>query len=273
MILVRQSSLARRRLLVAAALALCVSCGPSYEETRGIDTIEAWQAFLAETNPNSPHYYKGEMRLAELRLDQVRAEGTPEAYDAYLEEFAAPQFKALTEAAATEREDAVYNWADEEGTAAAWQRFLKEYPKARRKRKSEARRRIKMGENMQRIKMGSVRQERINLAEDPEGPLNGWGWEVDVTNVGDLAIERLALALYLLDEEGGVIDRKDWPVVARRLPGYLPFEEGFDKPMESGDTRTWEYTDGDMPELWSRRVRVAPVAITFVGETEEEEEK
>ncbi len=256
-------------MLLAGAVALS-ACGPSYDETRKVDTIEAWEEFLTQTNSSSPHYYKAENRLAELELEATRAEGTPEAFDAFLEKFSAPQFKPLREKADALREDVIYNWADEQGTVEAWEKFLAEFPKTKRRRKVEARKRIKMGRFIDTVQLSPVRQERVNLAEDPEGPLNGWGWEVDVTNNGDKAWYKLTLGLYFLDEDGRVIDRRDWPVVARYLPGYLPYETGFEIPMEPGETRTWEYTEGDITDGWARKVRVAPVNVIFVGDPEAE---
>jgi hypothetical protein len=158
------------------------------------------------------------------------------------------------------------------GTAEAWEQFLKEFPRTKRKRKLEARKRIKMGQYLDRVALGPVRQERVNLAEDPEGPLNGWGWEIDVTNNTDKAWYKLTLGLYFLDDSGRVLDRRDWPVVAKYLPGYLPYETGFDKPMEPGETRTWEYTDGDVPDGWAREVRIVPVNIIFTDDPEAQEE-
>jgi len=263
----------RRSLGLCAAVALAASvsltaCGPSYDEYRSIDTIEGWEEFLSKTNPNNPNYYKAENRLAELSFEIAKAEGTPEALDAFLEKFSEPQFAPIRQKSAAVREDVIYNWADETGTAEAWEQFLAEFPKTKRKRKLEARKRIKMGQYKDQVALGPVRQERINLAEDPEGPLNGWGWEVDVTNNTQKDWYKLTLGLYFLDDEGRVVDRRDWPVVAKFLPGYLPYETGFDKPMEPGETRTWEYMDGDVPEGWARKVRIVPVNIIFTDDEE-----
>ncbi len=258
-------------LALASTVAL-TACGPSYDEYRKTDTIEGWEEFLSKTNPNNPHYYKAENRLAELEFEVAKAEGTPEALDAFLEEFSEPQFAPIREKCDVVREDVVYNWADETGTAEAWEQFLAEFPKTKRRRKLEARKRIKMGQYIDQVALGPVRQERVNLAEDPEGPLNGWGWEIDVTNNTPKAWYKLTMGLYFLDDEGRVVDRRDWPVVAKYLPGYLPYETGFDKPMEPGETRTWQYTDGDVPEGWARKVRIVPVNVIFIDDPEALEE-
>jgi len=252
---------------LAATLSL-TACGPSYDEYRKTDTIEGWEEFLAKSNASSPHYYKAENRLAELEFEVAKTEGTPEALDAFLEKFSEPQFEAIRKKSAEAREDVVYNWADEVGTTDAWEQFLAEFPKTKRRRKLEARKRIKMGQYKDQVALGPIRQERINLAEDPEGPLNGWGWEIDVTNNTAKPWYKLTLGLYFLDDDGRVVDRRDWPVVAKFLPGYLPYETGFDKPMEPGETRTWEYMDGDVPEGWARKVRIVPVNIIFTDDPE-----
>jgi hypothetical protein len=270
--MLRSPSIRWCTILVLASTIALTACGPSYEEYRKTDTIEGWEEFLSQVNSNNPHYYKAENRLAELEFEVAKAAGTPEALDAFLEKYSEPQFEPVRAKCAEVREEVIYNWADEVGTAEAWEQFLKEFPRTKRKRKLEARKRIKMGQYLDRVALGPVRQERVNLAEDPEGPLNGWGWEIDVTNNTDKAWYKLTLGLYFLDDSGRVLDRRDWPVVAKYLPGYLPYETGFDKPMEPGETRTWEYTDGDVPDGWAREVRIVPVNIIFTDDPEAQEE-
>jgi hypothetical protein len=261
-------------------LLLVAACGPSYEKTRKIDTPEAWETYLTQADPQSLDYMRGQKRLAELTFKQAQESRDIAALAAFIERYTGDGQRALREEAIKLREELLYAWADETGSPEAWKQFQDEYPKAAKKRRVEARRRIKMGQYKDTVALGPVRQERVNLAEDPEGPLNGWGWWVDVTNNGDKAWYKLTLGLYFLDDEGKVVDRKDWPVVAKYLPGYLPYETGFDKPMAPGETRTWEYTDGDIPEGWSQKVRVAPVQVIFTddpearsGEEDEEEKE
>lgn len=254
-----------------AALAILLAgpgCGPSFREAQNADTIEAYENYLSQVKETDPFYYQARVRLEELRLEAAREEGTLEAFDAFLEQYPEGSDSQLRDKAFAERKEYLYRWADEQGTREAWEQFLEDYPRARKKKKVEARRRIHMAENRDAVRVEHFRQQRVNLAEDPEGALDGWGFYADVTNVGDRPIEKLEIGLYLLGPEGEVLKRIDWPVVAKALPGFIPFAEGFDEPMKKGDTRTWEYTTGDLPEGWSRKARVAPVHIVFVDESE-----
>jgi hypothetical protein len=108
--------------------------------------------------------------------------------------------------------------------------------------------------------------EQVNLAENPEGPLDGYGFYVDVTNNGDAPIQYLNMQISYLDEKGTTLSRSKWPAVATRLPASLPMEEGFDKPIAKGETRQWEWTTGKTPDGWSKKVSVIPINIKFVGE-------
>ncbi len=244
------------------------ACGPSFRDAQKANTIEAYESYLAQANESDPFYFQAQVALFELRLGAARDAGTLEEYDRFLNDLPddVASLKNIREKAMEERENYFYAWADELGTRKAWEKFLEEYPHTERKRKIEARRRMHMADNMNRVSLSSIRQERINLAEDPEGPLNGWGFWCEVTNTGDKPIELLQLGIYYLDDDGRVLDRDMWPVVAKALPGYLPFAEGFDKPMKPGETRTWEWTSGDFPADWARKVKVAPVHIILVGE-------
>ncbi len=122
-----------------------------------------------------------------------------------------------------------------------------------------------MAESKDLISIGPVEMEQVNLAENPEGPLDGYGFYVDVTNTGEKPIVSLTLEISYLNVDGRTLDRKFWPAVAPRLPGGLPMAEGFSKPIAPGEVRTWEWTDGDLPEAWSKKVKVYPISIRFPG--------
>lgn len=250
-----------RSLLLALPL-LLAGCTSPFAEAQQADTIEAYETFLAE-NQNSPHRIKAELRLADLYLEQARAKKTLEAYDEFVEKFPDSE---LVKKAMEERREFLWKWADAEDTRAAWQKYLDEYPRGDKDRLREARQRLRMSENKDAVEVGPVEMEMVNLAEDPDGPLNGYGFYVDVKNMSDKEIRTLVLRIQYLDTEGNAVGEDEWPVVAPRLPGNLPFEEGFDKPIEPGESRTWEWTTGDLPEGWSKKSKVAPIDIRFVGD-------
>ncbi|MBN1334443.1 MAG: hypothetical protein JXB39_00625 [Deltaproteobacteria bacterium] len=247
-------------------LAFASGCGSPYQDALEANTPEAWEAYLAQAPPTDGYRRQAEANLEKLLWEGAREAGTLEAWDAFLARYPEGNGSQYWERVREDFEIALRREADRAGSADLWKRYLAEFPKAGKKRKTEARNRILVAEHLSAFTLGPIRQERVNLAEDPEGPPNGWGWWVEVRNAGQRPIDRLSLALTFLDDEDRVLDRRDWPVVAQYYPGRIPVQEGFDRPIRPGETRTWEYTDGDIPEGWSGRVRVYPVYLRFLGD-------
>lgn len=252
-------------LLLPLTLALS-ACQDPFAAAQEANSIEAYEAFVAE-NPNSPFVTQAQIRLEELYLEKARAEKTLEAYDVYLEKF--PKGK-LKDKAVDERRQFLFDWAGEQDTAEAWQKFLDEYPSGDRKLKQEARQRLNMAQNKDLVTVGPVSIEQVNLAEMADGPLDGWGIYADVTVGGDKEVAKLVMEVAYLGAEGQVLDAREWPAVAPALPGNIPVEEEFKVPMKPGETRTFEWTTGDLPAGWAKKARIRPVDIQFVGEKSEE---
>jgi tetratricopeptide (TPR) repeat protein len=255
------------------ALSACGG-GPSFRSVMEQGTPEAYEAWFKTADPKDADFVTAYVQLEKILFDKALVEGSIEAFDRFFARYPAKKHASYPQGftpmyfdkAWKEREAVLWSWADQQNSREAFARFLEDYPNAGKKRKAEGRRRVHMLDNLDKLRVGPVRQERVNLAENPEGALDGWGFWVEVTNVGDKPIERCSLAIYYLGDGDRVLDRDEWPVVAKRLPGNLPFAEGFDKPMAPGETRTWEWTTGETADGWSQRVRITPVDILFVGE-------
>lgn len=257
---------------LALFLALAaVACANPYAEAEKADTVEAWDRFIAE-NPESSYIPAARSRVQDLLIEKARAERTVEAWDAVVARFPdrkGQQFNKVWE----ERRDFLYAWADETDTPEAWQRFLDDYGTGDKKKKKEARARLKVAGYRDRIAIAPTEVAQINLASDPDGPLNGWGFFTEVTNNTGRDVQYLNLRLSYLDADGRVLDNREWPVVAKALPGYVPMADGFDLPMKDGETRKWKWTTGDMPAGWGKKVRVRAVAIYFDDEGEKQAEE
>ena len=119
-------------------------------------------------------------RAREVKVSgKVNIEAKLASFDRYLERFPEGHYK---DKAMAGREKFLFEWAKAENTTAGWKRFLAEYPKAKdKKRRKHAKRMVKVTEYTPHVGLSPARIERVNLAEDPEGPLNGYGFEVDVT--------------------------------------------------------------------------------------------
>jgi hypothetical protein len=248
------------RLLLALVLFSATACTDPLAEAQKANTIEGYESFLKD-NPNHPQRIIAESMLEELFLTKARDTRALEDYDAYLERF--PKGK-LRDKALEERREFLFAWAAETNTAESWQTFLDEYPKGNKKQLQEARRRKNMAENLSRVGISPVEVEQVNLAENPDGPLDGWGFRADIENKGDTPIEHLMFEVQYLGSDGKRLSGELWPVVAKALPGNLPKPEGFADPIPPGQSRTFEYTTGDLPAGWSKKVKLVPTDIRLV---------
>ncbi|HJN75138.1 MAG TPA: hypothetical protein QGF58_14510 [Myxococcota bacterium] len=248
------------------ALLALLACGPSFHEVQKADSIEAYEAFI-QAAPNSPSITMAEIRLEELYLEKARKDKTLEAYDHYLEMYQGNPKSQLAEIAVEEREEFLYAWAEDSNSVEAWQTWLDEYPKGSKKRKQEARRRVAMNAYVDQLEIGRVEIEPVNLAEDPDGALDGYLFTSEVTNTGTRTITTLNMELQYLDIEGNVIDKDRWPLVAPQAPGNMPIEEEWKVPVKPGETRAYWYTDM-APEAvgWSKKARLVPISVTFEGD-------
>ncbi len=251
---------------------LMLACGTSFSEVQKTDSIEAYEAWIAE-NPGSPQMTLAEIRVEELYLEKAREDQTLEAYDIYLGKYGDTGGR-LAEKAREERETFLFGWAQEENTIGSWQTYLDEYPngggKEGRKNRKESTARINVLGYHANLDIGPVEVEAVNLAEDPDGPLNGWLFIADVTNNGDEALSMLNMELQYLNAEGKVIESDRWPLVAPQAPGNLPIEEEWKVPVQPGETRTYSYMD-TAPQApgWSKKAKLVPVNVAFLVEGDE----
>lgn len=249
------------RFALALLLALA-ACGDPFAAAQKADTIEAYEHYLAE-NPTGRFHVQARGRLESLYLENARAEKTLEAFDRYLERF--PE-GALRDKVLEEREVFLFDWAREVNTFESWTRFLDEYPRAERKRRTHARRMVGVHSYLEHLALGEPTFEEVNLAEDPKGPKDGWGFAVEVTNNGPETIESLWLTVEYLDEQGRSVESDEWPVVAPQWP--IPMEESAKVPMKPKESRRWYWMTGSVPQAWAKKVRVHPTRIQLRGKAQ-----
>jgi len=240
---------------------LLVGCSDPFAVALETDSIEGYEKYLEE-NPNSPKIDMAAGRLEGLYLEKARRDAKLESYDQYLRRY--PEGRMLQKAQ-DERQRLLLAWAASTDTVESWSRFLKEYPKAKKKVTRRVNRRLNMAKHRDKLTLGPVKMEQVNMAEDPEGPLNGYGFWVDVTNGAKRAVTRLDLEISYLGPSGKALGKKVWEVVH---PGPLhsdrtPMAKGFSTPIKAGDTRVWEWSDAEPPDGWTKKVTVKPVRITF----------
>lgn len=252
-------------------LALLCACGPSFSDVQKENTVEAYEKFIAE-NPTHTSIPMAKLKLEELLLKAAREAQTLEAYDAYLARFPEGSDAKLREDAWKEREPHLYKAAETTNTPEAWQKYLEDYPRGDKQRIEGAKRRLKLAPYAQQLVVGPVTVEPANLAENPDGPLDGFLFTADVTNNTGKTITTLLMRLEYLNSEGKVIAVDNWPLVAPKAPGNLPIEEEWKVPVKDGETRTWEWLDMAPEEPgWSNQVRLVTTGVQFEGEKSTQE--
>ena len=234
-------------LLLIATLGLA-ACGDSFVDVQSADTIEAYEEFLTN-NPDTRFKMEAEDRLETLYLEKARTDGGLEGYDKYLERF--PEGNQI-ETAHTEREGQLFVICERENTKESWQRWLDEYPKGKPERRKKAKRMLHVHSAGAGIEIGPVEVTQVNLAEDPEGPLDGWSITSEVTNNSKKTFETVVMTVNYLDENGRKISGREWGLA---MPYWkVPMPDIYYKPFKPGETRTWEWTTGNLPEGWARKV-------------------
>ncbi len=231
-----------RNLLLLTVL-LTSACDP-FAAAQKADSVEAYEAFLTE-NPNSAWRPQAADRLQVLLFEAAQEENTLPAYDAWLTRFPS---SSMRDDVMSARSGSLYTWARETDTVESWQAFLAEYPESRRRPNAER------GERAARYRpqltVGEPRSSRTNLAEDPEGPMNGWLIEADVTNIGENAFKTVILHPTSPSE----LSTLEWPVAAPRWT--LPLTDEQKRPLRPGETRTWSWTTDDLDESWDGNFQI-----------------
>jgi tetratricopeptide (TPR) repeat protein len=245
-------------LLFVLVLVLGTGCGDNFASVQAEGTIEAFEQYLAD-NPDGRFAMEATAQLETLYLEKARKEKSLAAYDAYLERFPEGDIR---EKVLAEREKFLFEDSKQKGTVEAWDQFLTEYPKAKKERLKEAKRLKRVAEYRDQLSWTEPAISRVNLAEDPTGPKDGWGFTMEVTNNGEKTIADLRFTIDYLGPNDAVLDSREWPVVAENWG--VPMEEEKKVPMKPGDTRTWFWSAGDLPKKWTETVQVTPTRLAFV---------
>ena len=248
----------KKALILLLALA---ACADPYADTQKIDTIEAWETFLTNETPSQSQRLGAEQRLEELMIQKAEASKAIADYDAVLKRFPkSKQAKKLKEARVA------LTWAEAEATNTpeGWKKFLDENETADGALKKKARERVAVSEYGSKMTVGPVTVAEVNLAEDPKGPKDGWGFTSEVVNGGDQTIEYMNMELQYLDGAGAKLKAASYPLVAQSAAG-MPVSEETAKPFAPGEKRIWTYTTGQVPDAWAeaKQVNLVITAIRF----------
>jgi hypothetical protein len=249
---------------------LAAGCSDPYQEAKDANSIEAYEAYLKE-NPTSARAFEAQMSLENLYIDRARQSGDLSHFDEYLDRFKDKSVSKKTyDNFVKERKETAWKTAISTHTAEAYEVFIKDYDKKDPRKVRLAKQYLKVSQYEPKLKLGPIEQEQINMAKDKDGPLNGWSFSAEVTNSGDKELEWLQVRVNFLDADGKTLDA-DEQSMDTTIVGLLPGREwatpeSRKPPFKPGQTRNWEYTTGDIPADWSKRVRIDFIKLRFVGD-------
>jgi outer membrane protein assembly factor BamD (BamD/ComL family) len=226
--------------LLTLVVALSGCEGNAYQNAEFANTAEAWESFL-EKYPANEYAPDIRVRIEGLRFSKTTKEGSLEAYNNYLSLH--PGGKHETEAlAAIDLLD--YETAVRGASLASFATYLKTHPEgAYVERSKQAHAKISY---LPKLTLGPATTSRTNMARDPEGKLNGWQVQADVTNGGDRVLRVVELHVDILDAGSKVLKSDKWWAVAPDLT-IQAAPPSMRAPLEPGETRvfTWTYSDMD----------------------------
>lgn len=242
-----------RLTIIALSISALIACdsGPDFTAVQEQDTIEAYEQFLAN-DPSSIYKPQIDVRLEELYFAKAKADGSVTAWDAYFAKY--PEGKHAKDAQGL-KEDAGFADAQKENSADAYRKFLADYPKASQKHASQAQGMVAVSD-YGKLTVAEPVIAQVNLAEDPKGPMNGWGVSAAITNGGDKTFKYVNVTVDLLGDDGAVLDRKTWPLTSTSWT--VPATDEQKAPFAPGQTRTWSWSaalDG-VPADWHQKAKV-----------------
>lgn len=249
-----------------------VGCGgaPSFNSVQEADTIEAYEQFL-ELDPDSIHKGTAEKRLEELLYERAMATNAVADWEKHVTRF--PEGSHAQDAG---RRLSLARFAEarQANTAEAYQALLAEPEKLDRRTLERVRGALAALE-YGKIAIGASTVKPVNLAENPEGPMDGMGIFLDVTNNGDKTFVYVSITIDLISTTGQILDTQEYPVTSDKW--VMPASDLQRTPMAPGETRTWEWTieNEKVPVEWGteRKVAAYVTGLREVGAAEPEAPK
>ncbi len=239
------------------ALSFLLACGEgaALHSAERENSPEGYETFLQDY-PDSAEAPELLVKIESLRWERAKASRNPETLRDYLARH--PDGANVT--AARKLEDVV-SWqvADATKMADAYKSYLDLHPNGRWF--DEASAAYGKSEYVANMVVGEPKIEQVNTAQDPKGPLNGWGVEADVTNSGDQRLRTVEMAVDFLGASGDVVRTDTWYTVVQSL-GPLPVQPHLLPIMEPAETRAFRWTTAESPDGWAEgkfAVRVTAV--------------
>ena len=248
----------RTAFLVLLSSLLLFGCAEqkALSDAQAAGTPEAYEAFL-ENFPSSVHAEILRVQIEDLRYHAAKDGEGPEGWREYLKHH--PEGKHV-KAAKRHEDEASYQAAEKARTTEGFQQYLDSHPDGKFVQKARA----EMDEiaYQDKVSIANYRVEKVNLARDPKGDLNGWGLYADVTNNGERILTEVELKLEFKDAAGKTVGDRTWWVVAEELVG-MPTPPRIKPPLRAGDSREFQFTTGEPPEGWGETFTLTATNLRF----------
>ena len=255
-------------MIVTAVLAL-LACGPDpFDVAMDDGSIEALRTFLVE----NPDHRLGYMAVSaiEKRYGEIAQElNTVEAWDDYMSRY--PEGEHVRDGRQI-RERLMYDIAAEENTPESWQTFIDAYQYSTTPLKDRAEQRLVVAPHIDQLQFGEVSVNPAYLAENPDGPMDGYAVTAEFHNTTGQTIDKLTIQIDFTSDNDGVIQSERWPLVADRNPDRTGRTELEQRSIRHNEHREFlftiepigvSYNEGEPDTRWNRQAVLTPVFIVF----------
>jgi hypothetical protein len=243
------------------------ACGPDpFNVAMDDGSIDTLRAFLVE-NPDHRLAYMA-VSAIEKRYGEIAQESnTVEAWDNYMSRY--PEGEHVRDGRQI-RERLMYDIAAAENTPESWQAFLDAYQYSSTPLKDRAEQRAAVAPFLGQLQFGEVSVNPANLAENPDGPMDGYAVTADFHNTTGRTIEKLTVQIDFTSDNAGVIQSERWPLVADRNPDRTGRTAEERRPIRNNEHRQFvftiepigvSYNEGEPDMRWNRQALVTPVFI------------
>jgi len=246
------------------ALGGCNGETQAYTDACAADTSEAYAQYL-EAYPDGLHAADVKHRLDLADFGIAERAKTAAAYEQYLADHPDGKYadKALDEA-----KNLAWNEAERANTVDAMVAFKEKYGTGAFGLKADARL-AALRYAVTSVQFSEVEVERVNVAGERRGELNGYAVRTSVTNGGEQACKVMKVRVVFQDEGGKLVDTKLEFVATPSHPMGIPIPERLKKPFVPGEEREFEYLIGDpnVPKGWvtdAAHTRIEVIEIEFV---------
>ena len=255
--------------MIFSLLLALTACGPDPFDVAIADgSVEALTTFIQE-NPEHKLLYMAESALEKQYGERARAANSIEGWDEYLRRY--PEGTEAEDGLRI-REQLMYDRAAEANTVESWQEFVDAYKYSNTPLKERAEQRLNVAPYLDQLTFGEVSVEPANLAENPEGEMNGFLVTADFQNTTGKTIESLTVQIDFMSDNDGAIQTDRWPLVADRNPDRTGRTEEEKRPIRNNGRRTFSYlveppgvryNEGELDERWNNSATVTPVYVRF----------